>query len=106
MLAYEFITTGNATGTIMGIVVGHMYYFGKAVLARRNPSLMRYFEAPRLLRQFVRSPGLPKPGETVTKAAGYTVHAPVNPIRKPGQEEDNKPKFKPFSGPAKKLGTD
>jgi hypothetical protein len=105
MAIYSLVMGGDVLGTLMGIFVGHFFYFGKEILGRQNPRLLRAFEAPPLLRRLVGNIGKLAPGQTVTKGEGYTVHAPSRPYAKP-KEGTTAAAFRPFSGSANKLGSE
>lgn len=104
MAIYSLVMGGDVLGTIMGIFVGHFFYFGKEILGRQNPRVLRFFEAPPLLRKLVGNIGKLAPGQTVSKGEGYTVYAPNRPYAKP--KEEAPATFKPFSGSGSKLGAE
>lgn len=47
--AFDFITDGNALGTLCGIVVGHFWFILSEVYGLRNPRIHRLLEAPQFL---------------------------------------------------------
>lgn len=49
MAAFDFITDGNALGTLCGIVVGHFWFVLSEVYGSRNPRIHRLLEAPKFL---------------------------------------------------------
>jgi hypothetical protein len=106
MALFDMVVGGNIVGTLMGIVVGHLYYFLKEIYGRQqNTRVARFFEAPKILQRLVRQPGY-APGSSVSSAAGFTMYTPKNPMKKGTSEENVAPQFKPFTGSGKKLGAD
>lgn len=104
MAAFDLVAGGNVMGTLLGIFVGHLYYFGREIQGRSSPGLQRLFDAPRWVSRLVGQPAYVKPGETVSSAAGFTMHAPANPLR--AGKPEAAARFRPFTGTAKKLGSD
>lgn len=49
MAGFEFLLGGDFVGVILGIVVGHVYYFVKEIYSRTNPFVLRYLEPPSFL---------------------------------------------------------
>lgn len=53
MAAFDFVVGGNVMGTLIGIVVGHIYYFSKEIYARKNPAILKYLQAPQFLYEIL-----------------------------------------------------
>lgn len=104
LAVYSLLMGGDVVGTVLGILVGHFYYVGKEVFGRQHPAFARMLQAPALLKRLVGKPGQLGPGESVTTGAGFTMHAPKNPIRK--QETSEGSAFRAFSGSGNKLGSE
>lgn len=49
MAGMDLIFGGNFYATLMGIGVGHLYYFLKEIYSRTDPTIVRYLEAPRIM---------------------------------------------------------
>lgn len=49
MLAFDFITDGNALGTLCAIVVGHFWFVLSEVYGMRHPKIHRMLQAPKFL---------------------------------------------------------
>lgn len=107
MALYTLVMGGDVMGVLMGIFVGHLYYFSKEILARRNAKILKVLEAPSFIRRLVGQPGRMAPGSVLTKSEGFTVQAPRNPAVDAGTKNETEAatKFRPFSGSGKKLGS-
>lgn len=49
MLVFDFVVGGNVKGTLVGIFVGHLYYFMREIYSRRYPAILAFLEAPAVL---------------------------------------------------------
>lgn len=101
MAAADLVMGGNVMGALLGILVGHTYYFTKEIMGIHAP-----LQAPRWLDRFVRQPRL-APGESMANSAGFTMQAPKNPLHAKKTDTDSGTiKFRPFAGQANKLGSE
>lgn len=97
LLAMEFVTSGgmgNLWGSLMGIILGHLYYFMAELYP--NQRVKAFLRAPTsIARWFAPAPMAPGSTRTFT---GFTMHAP-------GTAADEKNTgFKAFSGKSSKIG--
>lgn len=108
LLGYSFISGGDFIGVIMGIVVGHTYWFLREVWSRRNPNILRWLQAPSWLDLMVNSGRLGKSEEKreiVKSSSGYSVYIPKE--RSQQQEKETKQQgFSSFSGKGNRIGNE
>lgn len=122
LLGYSFVSGGDFIGVLMGIIVGHIYWFVKEIWSRRNPRVIEWLRAPKWLELAVNSGRIGRgfkrgnqneKGETMTKNSfgesrgGYSVHVPKQ--RMQDQQENafsilDQKGFSSFSGKGNRVG--
>lgn len=96
----EFLLAGDLYGPLVGILVGHMYYFLSEVYAQQDPRWRRRLEAPGWLKAMV-----PRTKVQVGQHSGFTVQAPYGGRGDPRMEEEKPSGYKAFGGKSHKLGS-
>lgn len=93
----DFLSTADIFGPLIGILVGHTYYFLTVLYVQRDPRWRSRLQAPPWLQRMVPRYVAPSAGPS----SGFTVKRPEDSFR---SASDSQPLFRPFSGRGQKLG--
>lgn len=108
----EFLLAGDFYGPLVGILVGHTFYFLSEVYVQQNPQWRARLRAPRLLYNLIPNySAAPLPSSQV----GFSVQKPEQAFggranssgttKTTATAMEEKPGFKAFSGKPQKLGS-
>ena len=106
----EFVMAGDLFGPLVGILVGHLYYFLSEVCAVTDPRWRNRLRAPAILKPLV-----PSYKSATANYQGFTVQKPeeafggranaTNTTKTESATSASPSNFKLFSGRAQKLGS-
>lgn len=102
---FDFLLAGDLYGPLVGILVGHTYYFLSEVYVGRDPRWRTRLEAPIWMRRLVPE----YHALTAGSFQGFSVQKPAQAFggraNHPGGDAGGASSFTPFAGRGQKLGS-
>lgn len=96
----EFLSTADVYSPLMGILVGHVYYFLSVVQVQKDPRWRTRLQAPQWMQRI-----MPKYLPISSGSShGFTAKRPGEAFGSTTSSNDQPPSFRPFAGRGQKLG--